>query len=203
MLVFIDESGDPGFKLTKGSTKTFVAALVAFRDPASATAACSVIDELSGRLKLKGEFKFHKSRPEIRDAFFAALKPCEFIVRAIVVEKEKIYSQHLRSHKEPFYAFFVKSMLKFDSGLLNGAKVVIDGSGDREYKQQLAKYLRQHCAQGAIKEVKFANSSNDRLVQLADMCAGAIARSYKSEKVDACRWRDMLKPKIDDVCSFM
>jgi hypothetical protein len=93
-------------------------------------------------------------------------------------------------------------MLKFDSGLLNGAKVVIDGSGDREYRQQLTKYLRHHCAQGAIKEVKFANSSNDRLVQLADMCAGAIARSYKTDKVDACRWRDMLKPKIDDVWGF-
>jgi hypothetical protein len=202
MLVFIDESGDAGFKLTKRSAKTFVAALVAFRDPTSATAASAVIDELSNRLKLKGEFKFHKSRPEIRDAFFAALKPCEFLVRAIVVEKEKIYSQHLRSDKETFYSFFVKSMLKFDSGLLNGAKVVIDGSGDREYRQQLAKYLRQHCAQGAIKEVKFANSSNDRLVQLADMCAGAIARSYKTDKVDARRWRDMLKPKIDDVWSF-
>jgi hypothetical protein len=153
MLVFIDESGDAGFKLTKGSAKTFVAALVAFRDPASATAACAVLDELSGRLKLKSEFKFHKSRPEIRDAFFVALKPCEFVVRAIVVKKEKIYSQHLRSHKETFYASFVKSMLKFDSGRLNGAKVVIDGSGDREYRQQLAKYLRQHCAWGAIKEV--------------------------------------------------
>jgi hypothetical protein len=44
MLVFIDESGDAGFKLTKGSAKTFVAALVAFRDPASAAAACAVIE---------------------------------------------------------------------------------------------------------------------------------------------------------------
>ena len=63
MLVFIDESGDAGFKLTKGSAKTFVAALVAFREPASAAPACAVIGELSGRLKLKSEFKFHKSRP--------------------------------------------------------------------------------------------------------------------------------------------
>ena len=58
MLVFIDESGDAGFKLTKGSAKTFVAALVAFRDPTSATAASAVIDELSSRLKLKGESNF-------------------------------------------------------------------------------------------------------------------------------------------------
>jgi hypothetical protein len=202
MLVFIDESGDPGFKWARGSTSTFVVALVAFRASDSAAKACATIDELAVRLKLKGEFKFHKSRSEIRDAFFAAVKSSEFKVRAIVVEKEKIYSQLLRSDKDTFYAFFVKTMLKFDGGLLNGAKVVIDGSGDRAYRQQLAKYLRQHCAEGAIKEVKFANSSGDRLVQLADMCAGAIARSYKTEKSDARRWRDMLQSKIEDVWPF-
>jgi hypothetical protein len=32
MLVFIDESGDPGFKLKKGSSPIFVVTLVAFRD---------------------------------------------------------------------------------------------------------------------------------------------------------------------------
>jgi hypothetical protein len=31
MLVFIAESGDPGFKLKKGSTPIFIIALVAFR----------------------------------------------------------------------------------------------------------------------------------------------------------------------------
>jgi hypothetical protein len=39
MLVFIDESGDPGFRLEKGSSAVFVAALAAFRDPAQARAA--------------------------------------------------------------------------------------------------------------------------------------------------------------------
>ena len=34
MLVLIDESGDPGFKLTKGSTQHFVAAMVIFHGEA-------------------------------------------------------------------------------------------------------------------------------------------------------------------------
>jgi hypothetical protein len=36
MLVFIDESGDPGFKLAKGSTAAFVALMVAFSDAQAA-----------------------------------------------------------------------------------------------------------------------------------------------------------------------
>jgi Protein of unknown function (DUF3800) len=51
MLVFIDESGDPGFKLKRGSTPIFVAALVAFRDHDQARAAQAAIEAAAVRLK--------------------------------------------------------------------------------------------------------------------------------------------------------
>jgi hypothetical protein len=38
MLVFIDESGDPGFKLDSGSSPVFVAAMVIFADRNAARA---------------------------------------------------------------------------------------------------------------------------------------------------------------------
>jgi hypothetical protein len=202
MLVFIDESGDPGFKISKGSSDVFVAALVAFRAREIASETQAAIDEIAKQLKIKTEFKFSKSRPEVRDAFFQAVQPHAFLVRAIVVEKERIYSKRLRSEKESFYSFFVKSMLKFDNGLLQDAKVVIDGNGDREFRQELGKYLRRHCGSGAIKSIRFKESETDRLVQLADMCAGAIARSFKPDRDDRCRWRRMLGAKIEDVWRF-
>jgi hypothetical protein len=202
MLVFIDESGDPGFKLAKGSTSTFVAVLVAFKDHDVARQAQAAIEILAQRLRIAGEFKFHKSRSEVRDAFFTAVVTFDFRVRAIVVEKERIYSKRLRTDKDSFYSFFVKSMLKFDSGLLTGATVVIDGAGDRAYRQELSSYLTRHCGREAIKRVKFADSNADRLIQLADMCAGAIARSYKTDKANADTWRKALSPKIDDIWEF-
>jgi hypothetical protein len=61
--------------------------------------------------------------------FFEAVEKCAFRIRAIVVKKALIYSPHLRSDKEAFYSFFVRSMLSFDGGLLQGATVIIDGSG--------------------------------------------------------------------------
>jgi len=202
MIVFIDESGDPGFKLAKGSSAVFVLALVAFQSSEQAARAGTAIDELARKSGIKGEYKFSKSRPEIRDAFFACVNQFDFKVRAIVVEKEKIYSGRLRSDKESFYSFFVKSMLKFDNGLLKNAKVIIDGSGDKEFKKELGAYLRRHTGDGAIRQIAFSNSANDRLIQLADMCAGAIARSYKRDKDDASQWRTMLGRKIEDVWDF-
>lgn len=202
MLVFIDESGDPGFKLSKGSSPIFVVALVAFSDADQSVRAASSIDELALQLGIKNEFKFSNSRPEVRDAFFAKVMPFPFCVRAIVIKKDKIYSPHLRADKDAFYSFFVKNMLKFDGGLLRNAKIIIDGSGDQRFKKQLASYLRQGMAENSLRDVRFSNSKNDRLVQMADMCTGAIARSYRAERSDADRWLKQLKPKIQDIWSF-
>ena len=202
MLVFIDESGDPGFKVKKGSSPAFVIGLVAFSDPKEALRAQGIINTVARTWNVKPEFKFSKCRSDIRDAFFKALHPVDYCVRALAVEKEKIHSGYLRTHKEAFYSFFVKSMLKFDNGLLKDAKVVIDGSGERVFRKELSAYLRRNTAPGAIKSVRFSDSRNDVMVQMADMCTGAIARSYKSNRTDAYRWRKMLATKIDDVWDF-
>ncbi len=176
--------------------------MVAFAEAEAAQLTQSAIEETAALLQISSEFKFNKSRNEVRDAFFKAVLPCEFRVRAIVVQKERIYSPHLRAKKEAFYAFFVRSMLTYDGGLLKDAKIVIDGSGDRAFKRELAGYLRRQLPEGGLKDLRFSNSANDRLVQLADMCAGAIARSYKPQRPHAARWRVMLEPKIDDVWEF-
>lgn len=202
MLVFIDESGDPGFKISKGSSPLFVVSLIAFKSAEQAFLAQRAIDAVAHTHKLANEFKFSQSRDEVRDAFFSVLQPIEFTVRAIVIQKEKIYSPHLRTDKEAFYAYFVKTMLKFDNGLLDNAKVVIDGSGDQSFKKELSRYLKRHTGPGAIRDVRFSNSKNDRLVQMADMCTGAIARSYRTDRADAKRWVIMLSNKIEDVWDF-
>jgi Protein of unknown function (DUF3800) len=202
VLIFIDESGDPGFKLQRGSTRVFTAALVAFHDIEQARLAQNAIEATATRLRIYPEFKFSKCRPEVRDAFFLAVKPYDFRVRAIVVKKDRIYSTRLRSDKESFYAFFVKSMLRFDDGLLERARIIIDGSGDREFKREMGAYFRKQLGGGRVKEIRFSDSRSDPLVQLADMCVGAIARSYKEERSDRLRWRDMIGSKIDDVWDF-
>jgi hypothetical protein len=87
-------------------------------------------------------------------------------------------------------------MLKFDDGLLEAARIVIDGPGDRGFRRELEAYLRRHLGRGKVKSI------SDPLVQLADMCAGAIARSFKTNRSDRWRWRNMLGSKVQDVWQF-
>jgi hypothetical protein len=202
MLVFIDESGDPGFKVAKGASPLFAVAMVVFDDPAEAHKTQAIVRRLLGRIHRRPEFKFNKCRNEIRDAFFQAVHGQSFVVRAIVVRKELIWSERLRTNDESFYRFFVKSMVKFDNRALSHAKVIIDGSGDRAFRRSLAGYLRRHSAPGAIDQVKIRDSRSEPLLQLADMCAGAIARSYRADRAQTDRWRSMIAGKIDDVWEF-
>jgi hypothetical protein len=202
VLVFIDESGDPGFKTDKGATPIFVVAMVIFTDTDAAEKTQKTIDIVKSQTVKKQEFKFSKCDDGVRDAFFQAVRGCPFLVRAIVVKKEIIYSPRLRTDKDKFYEYFVNQMMRHDDGLLTEARVVIDGSGDREFRQNLNAAMRRKLGSGVIKDVRFKDSNRDVLVQLADMCAGAIARSFRQDRRDARRWRDMLSNRINDVWEF-
>ncbi len=201
MLVFIDESGDPGFKLEQGASSIFVAAMVIFQTSEAALATQTTIEQSEvRRLHKPKEFKFNKCSFDVRDRFFATVRGCDFSVRAIVVRKNIIYSKALKGDKEKFHEFFVRQMMNHDNGALRNANVIIDGSGDREFKRNLGSALRSR--ESGVKSVRFRDSKSDALLQLSDMCVGAIARSYSSSREEAFRWREMIKHKIVDVWEF-
>ena len=202
MLILIDESGDAGFKVAKGSTPYFVVAMVIFRDLDEAERTSQVIAQARERLRVRPEFKFNKCANVVRDGFFEAVRSCRFTIRALVVDKALIYSEGLRDDKGRFYNYFVRMLLEHDNGALQGARVRIDGSGDREFKQELERYLRRQLDAGKLSSVKFAESHRNNLIQLADMAAGAIFRSYRDDRKEAGRWRAMLASKIEDVWEF-
>jgi hypothetical protein len=204
LLVLIDESGCPGFKLTKGSTAYFVIVMVTFSDFSEAEKASMAIAELRESLNVYPEFKFNKTRAILKDAFFDNLCQFDFKVRALVVKKDIVYSDYLRKKTESFYNYFVQMLLRHDDSVLNNASIKIDGSGDKEFKKALGVYLRREVGSNKIKKFKFTDSRKDNLIQLADMVVGAVARSYNINRDNETRWLDMLKQakKIENIWDF-
>jgi hypothetical protein len=202
MLVLIDESGDPGFKLSKGSSPYFIVGMVIFRNLTEAEKTSQAIDSAKKNLKVKPEFRFSKSSFSVRDGFFQAVSPFDFGIRMVVIEKKVIYSENLKGEKNKFYNYFVQQLLRQNGTILNNASVKIDGSGDREFKREFAKYLRQQIDSNKVRKVIFVRSHNDYLIQLADMVTSAIARSYYPQKPYHDRWKNMIGAKIEDVWQF-
>jgi len=200
MLVFIDESGCPGFKFTRGSDPVFGIGMVIFADGAAATRTEQAIAAVRQRTGHKPEFKFSKSSDRLRDEFIRAVAGCPFVVRALIVRKDVLYSPRLRADVDSFYNYFVKMLMAQDGRTLNAARVRIDGSGSQQFQRSLNAYLRRELGE-RIREVKLSDSTRDPLMQLADMCIGAITRAER-DREDAARWKRMLAPRIADIWSF-
>jgi Protein of unknown function (DUF3800) len=95
-------------------------------------------------------------------------------------------------------------LLQHDGGSTQGARIKIDGSGDAEFKKELSAYLRRQVRDGQIEKFSFADSRKDNLVQLADMCSGAILRAHRNDLRQNTTWLDMLRRfgRIDDIWKF-
>jgi hypothetical protein len=177
-------------------------AMVIFRDYRQAELANQAIQEARTVLRVTSEFKFNKCCDAVRDGFFEAVQPFKFGVRAIVVDKSRIYSHNLRTETEKFYSFFLRLLMDHNGGALVNARIKIDGSGDRQFKRELTSYLRRQLGPGKMDSLRFVDSHKDALIQLADMVAGAIGRSCNADRKNHTRWHKQLAPKIEKVWSF-
>lgn len=208
MLVFIDDSGDPGFKLDKGSTSHFVIAMVCFDDELEAEKTAIAIKELKRELGFSEqmEFRFFKNSKDVRVKFLESIKKFKFRVRCLIVDKSIIHSDELKSNKNSFYAYFIKEILKHSGSAILNAKVRIDGSGDRIFRRNFFAYLRRELNTDERKimyNCRMVNSKSNVLVQMADMIAGSINRAENKDKKDAKIYKDMIKKDhIEDEWRF-
>jgi hypothetical protein len=207
MLVFIDDSGDPGFKIEHGSSRYFVIALVIFKDELEAEKAAIAIKEFRRSLKFPDhmEFKFHKSHPRVKEEFLKAINPFDFTVRCLSADKTLIRSEELKNNKNSFYSYAIKMVLQYSNNEILDAKIKIDGSGDRIFRRNFLTYLRKHLnskQRKIMKNCKLADSRENVLIQMADMVAGSIRRSYDTGKKDHLKYKGIIAKHIKDEWKF-
>lgn len=207
MLVFIDDSGDPGFNVEKGASKIFVIVCVIFDDELEAEKTAVAIKELKRRLGFSEnvEFKFNGSSYKTRVAFLGAVNPFSFKIRSLVVDKKFVRSNQLKNDKNSFYSYFIKTALKYNKGTITDAKVRIDGSGDRLFRKQLLTYLRKELNANnrkITKNLRLIDSKSNVLIQMADMIAGTVRRYKEGVKNDAKEYWSLIQHKISDCWDF-
>lgn len=207
MLVFIDDSGDPGFKLDKGSSAFFVISLIIFDDELEAEKTAVAIKDLRRELKFPDdlEFRFFKSSQFVREKFLKRVCNFRFRIRSLVIEKALIRSEELRCNKNSFYSYVIKLVLEHNDGTILNAKIKIDGSGDRVFRRSFLSYLRKQLnsqERKIMKSCKLVDSHGNVLIQLADMIAGSIHRSYNVRKDDSKIYKAIIKKRIENEWFF-
>ena len=183
MLVFIDESGDPGRKIERGSSLYFVVALVSFDDDSEALACDQRVDLLRHELGNPPGFEFHfaKNSKNVREQFLRAVTPYTFFYHIFALNKDpnKLYGPGF-DVKESVYKFTARLTFENAKPYLDNARVVIDESGDRKFRDELASYLRRRVrgneGRRLIRGVKLQRSDGNNLLQLADYVASISNR---------------------------
>ena len=183
MLVFIDESGDPGRQIDRGSSLYFIVALVTFDDEQEALACDHRIGLLKRELGRPPQFEFHfaKNSRHIRDEFLRAVTPYQFFYHVFGLNKdpEKLYGPGFNV-KESTYKYTARLTFENAKPYLDNARVVIDESGDRRFRDEIATYLRRRVRDSEgkrlIRGVKIQRSHSNNLLQLADYVAGISNR---------------------------
>ncbi len=196
MLVFIDESGDSGLKITEGSSRFFTIVLVVFEDREDATSCDQRIGLIRKELDLPEDYEFHftENSDRVRESFFKAVIPYNFFYYGIIINKGSLYGEGFK-YKESFYKYASNLLFENAKDKLTEAIVVIDESGRKMFKYQLATYLKRKINTKDkiyIKKVKMQDSKGNNLLQLADMVAGALNRSLNNKKREPKKFREMI-----------
>lgn len=198
MLAFLDESGDPGFKVGQGSSRFFVIALVIFDDLVEAMRCDERIKQLRVELRLDAGFEFHFGHNSRRQrlAFLDAVAPFRFTYGTLVLDKgPEVHRRISFQSKHALYTYACSQVFENARSYLRRATVVIDQSSDRGFRRVLERLLKaQMNEQGVeanIAKVKMERSRSTNLVQLADYVAG-ITNRYALGKDDAHEYRRRL-----------
>lgn len=195
-LIFIDDSGDPGF--TYASSANFLMASAVFID---ADIAARVNDVMNNYKKSLGwseetEFKFTSTNKRIIKELLKQVAEYDFEIYSIYIDKTEYKTLLPIIDKSKLYNWAIKELLGIIP--LGNAYVKMDGHFGQRYRMRLSSYLRQEIKKKGmrIKQFKLEDSKKDNLIQLADLIAGAINRSLKPEKTDSKDYVAILKNRI-------
>jgi len=201
MLAFLDESGDAGRKPGRGSSLFFVVGLVIFNDLEEASRCDQRIGLLKNELGLDPRFEFHFSdnSHRVRMAFLEAVAPYDFFYHVFVLDKNpaKLFGKGFQ-FKSPLYKYVCSLVFENAKPHLRRATVIVDGSGDRAFRQQLQAYLKARMNDRGgteiISKVRLERSSSNNLLQLADYVAG-ISNRHVQRKPRAEEYRGWIAPR--------
>jgi Protein of unknown function (DUF3800) len=182
-LIFMDESGDTGFKFGAGSSRYFVLVLVIFDLPTEAEKVSAAISALREELHLPAdrEFRFSVgSSARVKTEFLQTLLPFSFRYRALVVDKQEFVKKHPVQPGERLFEYVIAQLFGSGSRFQN-ATLFVDRISGGEFERKFNLYLRRLLRSGGaqpIRKIKHVESRRNNLLQVADMICGAVYRSY-------------------------
>jgi hypothetical protein len=180
MMIFIDESGDTGFKT--GSSVYFILVAVIFDRLESANLSAEIIrSEIIKNYKVNFEFHFSSNQNSTRIRFLELIQNLDFKWTYVIIDKSKISQFNTRNND------YITQKIAFDlcqkiEKYLGNSKIIFDKKDSKNYYTKLAKYLKSEFNSNntLIKKIAYSDSHKEVLLQIADYCVGIVNQTIKN-----------------------
>ncbi|MCL2628921.1 MAG: DUF362 domain-containing protein [Oscillospiraceae bacterium] len=196
--LYIDDSGDAGLGNT--NTNQLVIAAIIVDSDEKRVALTETIDHFRHNLGWNdlAEFKFAKTNKNTLVKLINATDFIDYKIYAIVLNKKVVNMDNVPKGHQPLYGVLINKLLH-KIGKTNQV-ITIDGKFCKKYDKEARVDLRQSLRKNGIVDTKirFVDSRKNSIVQLADVAAGAIARSYK-DKPNAQMYLELFGGKIKSI----
>ncbi len=168
MLLFCDESGDPGLPMEPGSSSYFAVGILCCRDGAEAARLAAAQERLRAGLGWRGEFKWSKMPIGVRMDYMTSMAPMLRSYRVAIWDKQRVV---LRSNYRPEVEVMRSCLGSFDR-IEAADRIVIDGERDRLRASEIRIAL-------GVREVRMERSHACPQLQVADMVVGFHAYAWR------------------------
>lgn len=180
--LWIDESGDCGFKFDRGSARFLVIAAVYLIDGnMTENDIEKVTNELKSKLHLTQdyEFKFSRCKDKFREEFFKVIIDLPLQYKAVIVDKKTLAMPALISQPQQLYCELVRRLLYDNNPPLEKALLIVDEVMAKIHHKEFNRVLKKYLSKNIVHKIKQRRSKNNIMLQIADMIAGSIFRKYE------------------------
>lgn len=190
-LIFIDDSGDAGIKAH--SSSHLVMSAVVFNDDLVAEEVALEMRKFKRQLGWTDdhEYKFNKTKKDYVRQVLRLVSGYDFGVYAVTVNKTRF-----KTAPKNLYNDTVSELLRLIP--LKKASIKVDGYSGTNYTKRAISQVRKNAnpKTGQISDIKFGDSKENVLLQLADLVASSIFRSTQTSKADHKDYVDILAKHI-------
>lgn len=183
MKIAIDESGDVGRKLWRGSSKWFVVAAAIVPDGYYGCGPiCQAVTSYQQQYMQGFELHYSKNSHQQHIEFLKYMHDKDYVFAAVAIDKRRLLVRRpyvLRS-KMTFLQYAFTHLFDQLQPWFDSPTVMMDTNGSPHFNQALQRYIMQRYGSRhkgdmrAIHQVISVDSRTEPLVQLADYIAGAV-----------------------------
>jgi hypothetical protein len=184
--LWLDESGDSGFKFEQGSSRYFVVTFIYLESNNIGEETLEVekqIEQLKEKFSLTPnyELKFSRCKNKLKQEFLKEFLKFPIKYKAIVVDKKKLEAPALKYRPKELYCEMIRRLLYDNNPPLEKAILIIDEAITKIRQREFKGVLRRYLSKNMVKKIIQKRSRSEVMIQLADMISGSIFRKYERQ----------------------